>query len=970
MKERRILAWILSMAMLLSLLPATAWAVTEHQNIVHMEAVAGDCSEPGRREFWHCNDAGCGRYFADAGLSQEISLGDTFDPPPAPHSYGADGVCAVCGDLQKTMTFTCYDQETYSGSVDGMLFVLVAFWDGKAYVMGNKTMEDGSREAVEVPLRPDGAIAVDSATAEYFTFDFRRSTFNPDHGCMTVVDGKIVVYDRGRLDEEGLPGGIRFSRENSEDGSGCLWWNLPYGDDAYIVFDPETLTFRPSKTEGEGIFRYMQQRTHDTLSYIPAAEPTCTQQGTEEYWYCEDCGQYFRDHDFENPVQPGENEGWVSAQSFTIPALGHRYNADGVCAECGMKRPVYTQVSTLEEFDTLSPDASCLMVVKDGDKTYGAHLPVFVNPCDVDSDGDGIVDALEVDANGNAIPDCIEILFEDWCDCDLNGDGDIDDADYRFFVTDYTGLDVVDMEAYALFLEYNYWDITLIYLNEAYDVPNYVEVTMAPDGSITLAEEGAMEFRLMAGGVWGGTSYAEEDFAKYSVLDTERVRAAWVPNYWVAVDGMLGYQNEGHFTAQYRTYGDGQTPGIADYNNWKISFGTDGQVIMSGSWTDQKKAGSLQFVKYLDAQGNEAMTFVDLPQELWADSEIMQNRTETLAVYLYAAEPSYAGVHQWDEGVETKTPTCTEAGEMTYTCADCGAVKTAHLAALGHDWSSWAWENENSHMRRCKRDCGAAECEEHTWSNWVQEADGTHTRSCRCDRSESRDCQWDAGVVTREPTTEAEGERTYTCAVCGGTRVESIPRRKPVIYDLPQDGSVIIEKNDFFADGTLVKVQKVEEGEIFEAVAQSMKTVAEAFRVFTFSAVCQDIPVEPAGKLRVTLRIPDGYSEQVALFYLDGQGELVVLEALVDPENRTITLELDRMGTYILADMDTAPTILLGDVNNDGKVNARDARALLRYIAGLVEAGEILEAAADFNGDGKINARDARAILRSIAGLE
>ena len=61
---------------------------------------------------------------------------------------------------------------------------------------------------------------------------------------------------------------------------------------------------------------------------------------------------------------------------------------------------------------------------------------------------------------------------------------------------------------------------------------------------------------------------------------------------------------------------------------------------------------------------------------------------------------------------------------------------------------------------------------------------------------------------------------------------------------------------------------------------------------------------------------------------------------------------------------------LLGDVNGDGKVNARDARALLRHIAGLTSQDEIILAAADFNADGKINARDARALLRSIAGLD
>lgn len=58
------------------------------------------------------------------------------------------------------------------------------------------------------------------------------------------------------------------------------------------------------------------------------------------------------------------------------------------------------------------------------------------------------------------------------------------------------------------------------------------------------------------------------------------------------------------------------------------------------------------------------------------------------------------------------------------------------------------------------------------------------------------------------------------------------------------------------------------------------------------------------------------------------------------------------------------------DVNGDGRVNARDARAILRFLAGMAEADEVDEAAADFNGDGRLNARDARAILRYLAGLD
>lgn len=61
---------------------------------------------------------------------------------------------------------------------------------------------------------------------------------------------------------------------------------------------------------------------------------------------------------------------------------------------------------------------------------------------------------------------------------------------------------------------------------------------------------------------------------------------------------------------------------------------------------------------------------------------------------------------------------------------------------------------------------------------------------------------------------------------------------------------------------------------------------------------------------------------------------------------------------------------LPGDVNGDGRVNARDARLLLRYAAGLAGEDEIDLTAADFNGDGRVNARDARAILRAVAGID
>ena len=60
----------------------------------------------------------------------------------------------------------------------------------------------------------------------------------------------------------------------------------------------------------------------------------------------------------------------------------------------------------------------------------------------------------------------------------------------------------------------------------------------------------------------------------------------------------------------------------------------------------------------------------------------------------------------------------------------------------------------------------------------------------------------------------------------------------------------------------------------------------------------------------------------------------------------------------------------LGDVNKDGKINAKDARAALRISARLDPADELTLKLADSNQNGKVQAGDARLILRHSAKLE
>ena len=57
--------------------------------------------------------------------------------------------------------------------------------------------------------------------------------------------------------------------------------------------------------------------------------------------------------------------------------------------------------------------------------------------------------------------------------------------------------------------------------------------------------------------------------------------------------------------------------------------------------------------------------------------------------------------HTWDSGTITTAPTCTKAGERTYTCTECGATKTEPIDATGHSWKSDWTSDATHHWHEC-----------------------------------------------------------------------------------------------------------------------------------------------------------------------------------------------------------------------------------------------------------------------------
>ena len=59
------------------------------------------------------------------------------------------------------------------------------------------------------------------------------------------------------------------------------------------------------------------------------------------------------------------------------------------------------------------------------------------------------------------------------------------------------------------------------------------------------------------------------------------------------------------------------------------------------------------------------------------------------------------GPHTWDNGTITTAPTCTKAGEETYSCTKCSATKIEPIPATGHRWKSEWTSDATHHWHEC-----------------------------------------------------------------------------------------------------------------------------------------------------------------------------------------------------------------------------------------------------------------------------
>lgn len=158
--------------------------------------------------------------------------------------------------------------------------------------------------------------------------------------------------------------------------------------------------------------------------------------------------------------------------------------------------------------------------------------------------------------------------------------------------------------------------------------------------------------------------------------------------------------------------------------------------------------------------------------------------------------------HAFGEGVVTKEATCTEPGEITYTCAVCSETKTEPIPATGHkntvlrgqmpagceeegytgdtyctDCKTIIQTGESipatGHQRTEVRGAKAPTCEEDGYTG------DTYCTDCekmikQGETIAATGHSYDEGIITKEPDCTNTGIKTYTCESCDKTKTETI----------------------------------------------------------------------------------------------------------------------------------------------------------------------------------------------------
>ena len=282
---------------------------------------------------------------------------------------------------------------------------------------------------------------------------------------------------------------------------------------------------------------------------------------------------------------------------------------------------------------------------------------------------------------------------------------------------------------------------------------------------------------------------------------------------------------------------------------------------------------------------------------------------------------------------ETAPSSLSSAGDGSYKYENGNCCKDSYWYFYVPVYSQSFYEYEKQYLYERWKDWSA-------WSDTVYSSNSTRkveTRTVyRYSTNQLGSHSYNNGVITKNATCTDAGIKTYTCTVCKHSYTESITKTAHSLATMTNSiDELCIKKmgNDVSCCskcGYISKAENVDYSHYWEDKGIVTDAYGEKIKRYT----CIDC----------------GYNYDSAL---DDNGNPV--------RNRPD-------GSFYKAP--NTDTVMLGDIDIDGKITATDARLALRSAVGLENFGDTKVVAADVNKDGSVTSSDARLILRAAVGLE
>ena len=278
-------------------------------------------------------------------------------------------------------------------------------------------------------------------------------------------------------------------------------------------------------------------------------------------------------------------------------------------------------------------------------------------------------------------------------------------------------------------------------------------------------------------------------------------------------------------------------------SGWVVSVEAGGAIWAdSVSHTENGVILTLKFEVLDDAPLGDAVVQLTNP-------DIIDDELNTVDFKFESGTVAVTCDHEWDAGVITTEPTCTEDGVKTFTCKKCNTTREETITHEGHKSDAGTITTEPTCTEtgvktyKCTV-CGNVIKTEPVPANGHKSDAGTITTEPTCTETgvKTYNCtvcgeviktepvpanghSWDEGVVTTEPTCTEEGVKTYTCTVsdCKVTKTEVLPA---LDHDW-DEGKVVkeaTEKEDGLKVYTCARCQETKE----EVIKYSVPTGDEA----------------------------------------------------------------------------------------------------------------------------------------------